>query len=557
MAYNPDDFPSVSASPVSQPNNPYQNPSTFKSPVYEEHAKPPRRSSSDSSSSSSSGDGITYSRGNQNQNQDYFYDPYNIQYKPCTVDQWQQIQSEPTDYSKYWDSPESFQPDTFTKNTKKQTKCNDAIMAVLFLIVFLVSIAVFAYNWYLIPDFENPDIDFNPSDYNLRMFDQNTMWKFIGVGLAIALVFNIVHSCFIFFLPVLYIKVGLIMGVIVSILGVICPMIYGVYGSIIFPILMLVFSICFYCMAREYIEFSAAILKQTCKLLCKYPSVFLLVFLQMAVEVGLSVMYSLWIYAIEINKIHPAIYIFVVIAYFWTTITLAYIIYMAISGVASSWYFLNDTEYMPRFPVLMSFKRAITTSLGSAAFAGLILAIVQTLKLFVNMNVNGDGTIGAILSIIRCIALCLLSILECFVKFINRYALIYCATFGVPYREGCRRFLELNCTRYCDLLMNSCIIFRTTEVNMLAFSIGACLTGYGIGYGVFGDDYNYAGTFVALFAFAFAFALFEILSQPFIVISDTLLVCFVEAPEQLKTSADSLYELLKDFYGEKLHEKLR
>lgn len=499
-----------------------------------------------------------YPQNNQNiqmrdQNPHMEYDPNNVQYQPCTVDQWSSIPNEKTEYSQFWDSPDSFQPNKFSQNEKVVTRCNDLAMAIIFIVVFLLTIAMFAYTWTRMP----PEDQYYIPDYSVvNSINKKLMWKCIGLSVAISLVFNIVHDIYCFCVPVIYIKAGMWLGIIFAILSIIAPLYYGYYVSVIFPIIMLIFSIFFYCISRKYFEMSGAILKETCKLLLKYPSIFVVEFFEVLFMIALQVMFSLFIFATEISGISKVMYVFIILTYFWITITFSYIIYMSISGVASSWYFLYNTEYMPKFPILGSLKRAFTTSLGSAAFAGLLLAIVEFLEFLISEGSVGGGCIGCALSILRCIALCVLRCLQCCIQYINRYALVYCATFGVPYKEGCRRFMELKNTRFANLVMNSCIISQSTNYNMYIFSIGAALTAYGIGYGLYRHDSSYAKVFMAAFTFAFAFALFELLRQPFVVISDTLLVCFVENPECLKSSAADLYELLREFYDKGLNSKL-
>lgn len=490
-----------------------------------------------------------YSNQNYQPTQPGNYDPYNPNYQPITVDQFQNVPSEHTDYSQYWDSPDSFKPDKFSNNVKTETKCNDIAFAIIFILVFLLSIAMFVYTWLKVPA---EDKDFTPDRTTMNSVTRKLMWQCVGISLAIAVVFNIVHDIFCACAPVIYIKAGLWIGLIISVLAIIAPLYYGYYYAVIFPIIMLIFSICFFCLARKYIKMSAAIMKQTSKILFKFPGIFLLVFLECIIEAGLAIFYSFFIYAVQMSGISKWMYVLIIISYFWTTLTSGYVVYLAISGVAASWYFLNGTEYMPSSPVLQSLKRASTTSFGSACFAALLLAFVEFLE-FMLQSVSGN----CLFDILRCIALCILNCLKCCIEFINRYALIYCATFGVPFKEGCRRFAELRCNRYADLIMNSCIISNVTYYNMIVFSIGACLTGYGIGYGAYHKKSKYAQSFIAVYSFVFAFSMFFILRQPFVVISDTLLLCFVENPECLKTSANDLYETMKHYYGDKLEEKLQ
>jgi len=68
-----------------------------------------------------------------------------------------------------------------------------------------------------------------------------------------------------------------------------------------------------------------------------------------------------------------------------------------------------------------------------------------------------------------------------FVRWLNHYGLIYCAIFGVPYSEGCRRFTELSCKKYCDVIFEGCFIQTALTFNLFMFTIGSAALGFGVG----------------------------------------------------------------------------
>jgi hypothetical protein len=79
-----------------------------------------------------------------------------------------------------------------------------------------------------------------------------------------------------------------------------------------------------------------------------------------------------------------------------------------------------------------------------------------------------------------------------------------------------------------------------------------------VGTGVFKDDVDKVGrrADITVVTAMVTLALFILLEQPLLSLSDTILVCFVEAPERLRSSAHEMYELLVDAYGSQLGEML-
>lgn len=390
--------------------------------------------------------------------------------------------------------------------------------------------------------------------------DSNDLLKTLGFGFLIAVALNIFHYCFCTFAPVAYIHVGLIVNIIVSILLCILPVLTGNYWFILYPVINVLFSICIYCCCRKYIKLSAEILRVTCKILCRYPSYFFLVFLESIWESVICVAFTLAFYFVSAANITYFIYIYLVFSYFWITITFGYVTYMIGAGLGSSWYFLNNTEYFPSSPVWESFKRSMTTSFGSASLAGFLLAVVNTLRAIIQSGdtSSDNSTTAMVLCVLKCIALCILNVLEACISFINRYALIYCATFGVPFKEGCRRWCELSCHKFVDVIMSGNCISLSLVYNGLVFVVGAGLLGYGLGYLLYKDTdkVETAELIICIFAVCFTLSIFAIFLQPVSTVSDTLLVCFAEEPNQMKTADNSLYEKLKEFYSEALNERL-
>jgi hypothetical protein len=318
---------------------------------------------------------------------------------------------------------------------------------------------------------------------------------------------------------------------------------------------MLPISLLFYCCLRPFFELTASILKVTTGLMCRYPSVFFLIFiqaiLQVAIAVGIGVT-ALFIAELGYNK---WIYLYVVFTFFWISYTLSYVVYLTLSGLGASWYFLTGTEYESKHPVWDSFKRAMSTSFGSAAVAAFTIAVIEVLRFLAK---SGGGKDQGAMAILRCLALCILAILEACVKWINRYALIYCAVFGVPFKEGCRRWAELSVKKFVDVIVTGCIINRILGLNLLVFTLAAGFGSFGIGALAFednGTDHAFA-ILMLIAAVMLTLAIFIVLEQPIRAISDTLLVCFVEAPDRLQSSASELAHIMIGYYQEELGKRV-
>jgi len=489
----------------------------------------------------------------------YSYDPTSIPYQQMNIQQWNQIPADPSPYSYFWSQPDSFQPETFARNTRQpESKYNDLFFNILF---WINLIGVFILAWYTMkvgaPKINEWSKDTNTSSQSPSVkgpvLDQIKSSALVGVGLAF--IVNIVHFAYASSFPYAYIKAGVFIGLII--MSLICLLPFFMTGSFlffIFPGFFLLIGSIYYCVARKYFRISAAVLKQCTNLIKRYPSIIFLCVVQIFVEIIINIVFSALIIGIVASNMSYLIYIYALFSYFWVAYTLGYVTYMTGAGLAASWYFLDNTVYFPKSPVWESFKRACTTSFGSASVAAFLLALVTTLRYLAESSSSGNDNIGVL--ILKCIAICILACIEAFVKWMNRYALIYCAVYGVPFSEGCRRWMELSFRRFIDVLIAGNVVADSLFYNLFVFTIVGGVGGYYFGAFLYGKG-SVGSIVVPIVASLVSLCFFVVLQQPLMTMADTLFVCFAEAPERLNTSATELYDLMAEQYNEGLSQRLQ
>lgn len=489
------------------------------------------------------------------------YDPYNINYQQVSIDQWHQIPCQESEYSQYWDSPESFTPSNYSENTEKETSCNDLCWTIFFWLNFAATIALLIY---LIVTKKTGKTSISFKIVGIKGSDIGIC---AAIGLALGIVSNIIHFIFIACCSKFYLGCGMAIGLIYAIISAVLIMISGNgFVGFLLPAVYLVILAIYYCCACKYINFSSAILKTSAKLVLMYPGLICFCLLQIIWSLIVNAMFCILIYYVQKRGIHEAVYLYVVFSYLWSMLTFEYVEYLTVSGVASTWYFLYDTDYYPNSPVCQSYKRAMGTSFGSAAFAGFVLAVIQFLEMIIessDSSSSDNGFLSIICCLLKCIAMCVLCILESCVSLLNRFALVYCAAFGIPYIAACKRFVELECTRFIRVFMSHSIISNATTYNLLVYSIASALCGYGFGHLIFKSKNDYSSDtkfmfkiFCCCFALLFTFGIYEMVVEPILTISDTIMICFSEHPDNLNNVDSELYETIRETYDTEINRKV-
>lgn len=157
--------------------------------------------------------------------------------------------------------------------------------------------------------------------------------------------------------------------------------------------------------------------------------------------------------------------------------------------------------------------------------------------------------------LLACLAICLLAIIRCIFKFIAQYGLIYCGIFGVPFFEGCRRFVELRVKKYVHILMGGCIVSTALTMNTVVFSLLAAVFAFLISIGLFGFNY-WAMVFYPIGTFIICYFFMNIFTCPITTLSDTLFVCYCECPSRIAVLDPELPQQLEDTYSEQLTKQI-
>lgn len=472
-----------------------------------------------------------------------------IQVAQTRIDQWSQIQNDESEYSLLWSDSNSFEPETFSENINKIQRWNNIGWGIAFLINLFITLVI---TFVLVGKYK--EHEYNPFD----KYQSNTAWKCFGIAVAVSILVNVIHLVYALFLPEPYIRIGIFIGVVYSIFFVAIPsLVHHNYICLLFPLLTIVAAIFFFILGQRNAKFSAAIFKQSIVLVLRYYQIMLFWILMTILISLINLAFSFIVYLVQANNWSNFFYIYVVFSFAWISQTITYISFMVASGLAASWYFLERTPYFPRHPILSSAKRAFTTSFGSASLAGLIMAIIQMLEVIVRAPpATNNQIVNAIIQVLKCIAQCILAILKgCFIR-INQFALCYVSIYGVPFGEGVRRWFELRTKKFVQVLVAGISIERCLQYNMMIFVAGGSFLSLGLGYWVFAEG-SEGRIFLPTFTAMISYMIFDIIKGPLVAIADTLIICFAEAPQMMKTSAYELYECFLERYGsELLNQKL-
>ena len=114
------------------------------------------------------------------------------------------------------------------------------------------------------------------------------------------------------------------------------------------------------------------------------------------------------------------------LSYYWTYMTITYVVHTAVAGVAGVYYFLYPHR-TPSHPVLASVRRSLTTSLGSVCLGALVVAAVQTARSLLNLLTRRQEEARERSVLLACAlycAQCLLSLIEGIIQWDRKHTIV-------------------------------------------------------------------------------------------------------------------------------------
>jgi hypothetical protein len=242
---------------------------------------------------------------------------------------------------------------------------------------------------------------------------------------------------------------------------------------------------------------------------------------------------------------------FMLLSYLWTTQVMSNCLHATVSGVVGTFWFAPELAGSWWSPAISdSWIRSVTYSLGSICLGSLLVSILQASHaLLIGVRRSSSPcNCARHVSIVACVADCLLSFLARLIAYINKYAYVYIGLYGYDFLEAGHRAFELFQHRGWTAVIQDDLIARVLV--LASWVVGLCTAAAGVVIVLSHPAWTYddgASTGV-LWSFVLCLLVGTQISRTILgVVSsacDTVLVCFAEAPRELEQNHPGLYRNL-------------
>eukprot|EP00474_Spongospora_subterranea_P008991 CRZ09449.1 hypothetical protein [Spongospora subterranea] len=232
-----------------------------------------------------------------------------------------------------------------------------------------------------------------------------------------------------------------------------------------------------YYFARNRVKFASVMLELSVAALNHNPAVIWLTLLGQVLAICWLCVWSTAVVALlvqtmdsshsQANGALPGFAVFcLILSFIWTLEVLQNIFRTIASGVCGTFYFFGFT----RNPTFKAARRTLTTSFGSICLGGLIVSVIEALRVIFKSSRRGNRD-----SIADACCTCILSCIESIVKYISKYAYARVAVYGESFMQASRATYDLFKTKGIDVVV-------ADELSSIAVFSGAILGGAVAGF---------------------------------------------------------------------------
>jgi hypothetical protein len=157
------------------------------------------------------------------------------------------------------------------------------------------------------------------------------------------------------------------------------------------------------------------------------------------------------------------------LSWYWGAITFGNLGHFITACMVGQWWF--EGEESQQYSMKKSIKRAFTTSFGTICFGSFFEALIKALRRTVEDKNRRNK------SIIACIIVCILQLIEKVIGYLNEWAFIFAALTGQGFVQASKSFIELFKKRGWTVIINDAVIGTTLTLINIGIAIMSAAAG--------------------------------------------------------------------------------
>ncbi|KAG0310155.1 putative choline transporter, neither null mutation nor overexpression affects choline transport [Dissophora globulifera] len=379
------------------------------------------------------------------------------------------------------------------------------------------------------------------------------------IAILTGLIVSVVYFMLVEAMPRMVIKVTFLLSIIAYIASAVYFFVrHQWYPAVVTAVFSLLYATMWF-FWKSRIPFATEMLKAVTSISKKYPATFMITFIALLIQTMYSVFFTAVIagcyelyYDWETRttpgklQVYCSLIFFCFVSFYWTSQVIKNIAHVTISGLFATYYFMmGSPQGMTKSPTYESFKRAMTTSIGSICFGSLIIAVIQSMRALAQ-TLRSDSSDG-LLACLGCIIDCILACFQGLIEYVNKYAFCQVAIYGKAYIPAARDTWTMLKDRGIVAIINDNLIGNVWAMGaIMSGSLSALACYLYLWFDNPPFNFNNEFTYV-LVTIAFVMGLQMLFTVGAVIESGvaTTFVCLAEDPAALARTKPELFERIR------------
>ena len=167
------------------------------------------------------------------------------------------------------------------------------------------------------------------------------------------------------------------------------------------------------------------------------------------------------------------------VSYFWGSVVVRNVSAFCAASVVGSYWFHGDLD---RAPTAGAARRALTTSFGTLSLSALLVSLAEAARAVARTAAKNSRDKSAVVALITCLALCVVSIFAALMRFVNKWAVVFAALTGASLAEAGHAVLDLFSARGFDAIINDDLVATALGLASVGAAAIGALAGGAVAY---------------------------------------------------------------------------
>ena len=230
------------------------------------------------------------------------------------------------------------------------------------------------------------------------------------------------------------------------------------------------------------------------------------------------------------------------LSYFWGSVFIRNVSAFCAASVVGSYWWHGETVTSPTSDAA---RRALSTSCGTLSLSALLVAVAEATKAMARAAADRSRNQSLPVVIFAFVALCISSIFAAFMRFVNRWAVVFAALTGASLTEAGHAVLDLFTSRGFDAIINDDLVATALGLASVGAAAIGAVAGGAVAYLADSSEFRTAHAIIAtVLAFCIGLMLASVMASFIETATRAVFVAWALSPGSLAATHRADFDMI-------------